>query len=80
MGTTTRVKPVHTGQHTNGVGGCMARWANHGHCPGEAQAAWLNAIGDDDTPYGGTTAGQVRRNWANIPSISHVTFDTEATK
>ncbi len=74
----TRVKAVHEGQHTNGVGGCMARWANGGRCPGEAQAAWLNAIGDDDKPYGGVTAGEVRKNWASNPALSHVTFDTVA--
>lgn len=34
----------------------------------------LVTLGALDGPdgYGGTTAGQVRRNWAASPSISHV--------
>lgn len=51
----------------NGEGGCHARWADDGMCPGVERAAWLNSLGEDDKPYGSGSTGltnlDVRLNW-----------------
>ena len=69
----TIVSAKHTpGPYDNGVDGCQARAGNQGMCPGVAQAAWLNSLGNDDVWYlkpttnvPGTTNLQVRLNWIN---------------
>lgn len=77
----TLVKANHAeGPLPNGSGGCYARHAEQGRCPGVKVAEWLNALGDDDAPYftnpdpavpHPTTNGQVRANW--LRSFDHIT-------
>lgn len=56
----------------NGAEGCCARWSDDGYaetkrgrCAGVSTAKWLNALGEDDEPYGksGKTNLDVRLNW-----------------
>lgn len=57
----TRVIASHApGPFENGVGGCAARYASKGFCPGVQIAEWLNGLGDDDAPYGGGTVRNPR--------------------
>jgi len=60
------------GKFANGHDGCHGRWAEEGNCPGEALAAWLNALGEDHELFGHTrqTCGQVRDNY--LRSHGHV--------
>lgn len=56
------------GPAKNGHDGCHARWGNAGLCPGAQTATWLNALGEDEEPYCGSTRitnGQVRDNYLN---------------
>jgi hypothetical protein len=70
MSRVTLLAPRHgTDVAVNGEGGCHARVANGGRCPGIELAEWLNGLGDDDAPYGksgartGTRNIDVRMNW-----------------